>query len=380
MNRYITVLLGASLLLTGCIPGFEKQEEVIQDPLQEEAERAIVPRYKISDEYYQTILPFKPGQTRGQVVPRLGSRYDVDEFETGLMRLSLAQFPSNTYLYQDGQTIPRNTVRAWLQRKEGEGSLGLNLPLVEGADDQETNENSPIILAHILEQNYLVRKNDGNVELGGVTIGLALNTVHSYEMVLESGVPVARDYPIPDGLIESEGKRMAETIAARVRDEVGSGIPIMIALYKQSPNTSIVPGTFIARATVAENSATVSRWETVNESYQLFPSTAAMNDYRDDAIRFREFKADIDDYFPNHTGVVGTGHYIEEDLQRLTIRINMDFHGKAELIGFTQYVTGLVLEHFPAHVNLQLSIMSINGPEALIIRDAGAEKPFVHIY
>ena len=68
------------------------------------------------------------------------------------------------------------------------------------------------------------------------------------------------------------------------------------------------------------------------------------------------------------------------EIQQLAIEVNMEFNGKAELIGFTQYVTGLLVEHFPNYMNLQVSISSINGQEALIVRDAGAEKPFVHIY
>ncbi|WP_404430601.1 CamS family sex pheromone protein [Sutcliffiella horikoshii] len=383
MKRFLSLLLVVSLFATGCVPGFEKQEEVVQDPAQQEnTEQAIVPRYKISDDYYQTILPYKPGETRGQIAPRLNSRVDVEELETGLMRMAQEVFPSDSYLYQEGQYIKRDTIRNWLGRvdPEDEEKPGLNPPLIRGVDTEDTNEKSPIYLAHIQEQNYLVRKGEDQVELGGVSIGIALNSVHYYNLSDdEGGYP--REYVIPDDELEAEGKKIAEEVIRRVRGMEGlENVPIIIGLYKQSPANAVVPGSFIAKANVATGDNSIGKWEEVNEEYHLFPNSDTTELYRDDAVRFENFKLDIDDYFPNHTGVIGKGYYRDGELQQLSIEVNMEFNGKAELIGFTQYVTGLVVEHFPNYINLQVSISSISGEEALIVRDAGSEKPFVHIY
>nr|WP_269151725.1 CamS family sex pheromone protein [Sutcliffiella horikoshii] len=381
VKRFLSLLLVVSLFATGCVPGFEKQEEVVQDPAQQEnTEQAIVPRYKISDDYYQTILPYKPGETRGQIAPRLNSRVDVEEMETGLMRMAQEVFPSDSYLYQEGQYIKRGTISEWLKRKTGEDGLGLNPPLVRGKDTEETNENSPIYLAHIQEQNYLIRKGEDQVELGGVSIGIALNSVHYYNLSdSEGGYP--REYTIDAEELEAEGKKIAEEVIKRVRTMEGlQNVPIIVGLYKQSPANSVVPGSFIAKANVASGNNTIGKWDSVNEEYHLFPHSKTTELYRDDAVRFENFKLDIDDYFPNHTGVIGKGYYSDGEIQQLSIEVNMEFNGKAELIGFTQYVTGLLVEHFPNYMNLQVSISSISGQEALIVRDAGAEKPFVHIY
>lgn len=209
MKRFLSLLLVVSLFATGCVPGFEKQEEVVQDPAQQEnTEQAIVPRYKISDDYYQTILPYKPGETRGQIAPRLNSRVDVEELETGLMRMAQEVFPSDKYLYQEGQYIKRDTIKRWLGRvnPEDEETPGLNPPLIRGVDTEDTNEKSPIYLAHIQEQNYLVRKGEDQVELGGVSIGIALNSVHYYNLTDEEG-GYPREYVIPDKELEAEGKK-----------------------------------------------------------------------------------------------------------------------------------------------------------------------------
>ena len=69
-----------------------------------------------------------------------------------------------------------------------------------------------------------------------------------------------------------------------------------------------------------------------------------------------------------------------DQLRKLTIDITIQFYGKAETIGFTQYVTGLVMQHFPDYINVDVSISSVGGIEALIVRKAGESTPFVHIF
>ncbi len=55
-------------------------------------EQAIVPNYSISDEYYKTTIPFEGGNARGLVVQGVSNRLDIDEFETGLMRIAKESF------------------------------------------------------------------------------------------------------------------------------------------------------------------------------------------------------------------------------------------------------------------------------------------------
>jgi len=69
-------------------------------------------------------------------------------------------------------------------------------------------------------------------------------------------------------------------------------------------------------------------------------------------------------------------------MQNLSIEIPIQFYGEAEALGFTQFVAGKVMEHFPPNntSSVQVSITSVYGPEALIVRDVDAEEPFIHIY
>jgi protein involved in sex pheromone biosynthesis len=377
-------LLALSLvfLLSACAPTFQKQNEVVQSN-KKEKEKAIIPKYKISDEYYRTILPFVPGETRGMVVGNLNTRYDINEFETGLMRIAQKNFDPNKYLFREGQEIKRNTVKLWLNRKftkaqlSAEGlkedeNIGLN-PL-----DEKGDMKTPIYLAHILEQDYLIKDKKNTVKLGGVVIGLALNTTYYYQTV-QYGPTYEKK--ITRSEFEAQGKKIASEVLQRLRNTKDiKDVPITIALYETASKSSVVPGNFFAYTTVDSNSSTIGNWDKLNEKYFLFPSEDAQDTHRDDVTAFLNFKQDVEEYFPNFNGVIGKAFYVEDQLQNLNITIPIQFYGESEAIGFTQYVTGLVMEHFPKYISVSVNVSSVDGPEALIMRKANQDEPFVHIY
>ncbi|MHC0039460.1 CamS family sex pheromone protein [Pseudoneobacillus sp. C159] len=387
MKPFLMVLLSLFLLLSGCAPNFEKQEEVVQEQ-QDSNKKAIIPKYQISDKYYRTILPFEPSKARGMVVGELNTRNDISEFETGLMRLAQGSFDPDQYLFQEGQTLDTKTVESWLKRKCLPGQLkearlteseniGLN-PTDEKQCSPRTRGNAPIYLASILEHNYLIKSDEKTVQLGGIAIGLALNSIHYYQP--EEFGPIFEE-KIDPAVMEKEGKKIAAEVVRRLRAMPGlKEVPIMIGLFEQESKASVVPGHFFAYSTVGKGSANIDKWEKASDKYYLFPSSAATKDHRDDVTSFLNFKQDVEEYFPNFTGVVGKAFYKGEQLQNLNISISIQFYGRAEVIGFTQYVTGLVMEHFPDYISVQVDVSSVSGPEALIVRKAEAKEPFVHIY
>ncbi|WP_449622525.1 CamS family sex pheromone protein [Robertmurraya sp. Marseille-Q9965] len=388
MRKISLVVFALVLLLVGCAPNFQKDQEIVQET-EDTKEKAIIPKFKISDQYYQTILPFEPSEARGLVVNRLNTRYDIDEFETGLMRIAQNTFDPDKYLFQEGQYLDRKTVGLWLNRQytdaqlkelglKAEENIGLN-PLDPGTGDVKTrNKENPIYLAHILEHDYLVKGEDGTAHLGGIVIGLALNSVHYFQ---EIQYGPTFETKIEHATLDKEGKKIAEQVISRLRQIKGlSKVPITIALFEQESQSAVVPGNFFAYAKVGEGSSKIGGWEKVNEDYVLFPSDDAENDHRDDLTTFLNFKQDVEEYFPNFNGVIGRAFYIENELQKLSIDIPIQFYGKAESVGFTQYVTGLILEHFPDYISVQVNVSSVNGPEALIVREVDQKEPFVHIY
>ncbi|MCM3176285.1 CamS family sex pheromone protein [Cytobacillus horneckiae] len=388
MKKIMMILFALTLLLAGCAPNFNKQEEVIEEN-ENADEQAIIPNYNISDSYYRTILPFKPSEARGLVVNNINTKYDLTEFETGLMRVAQNNFDTEKFFFQEGQHLDRDTIRSWLNREYTAGqlkkhkleeneNLGLNPIDDEKGDIEERNEKAPIYLAHILEHNYLVKDGDEKVKLGGVVIGLAMNSVHYYQ---KEQYGATFETPIGHKKIEEEGKKMAEEILTRLRGMEGlENVPITIALFEQQSRTSVVPGNFFAYAHAGEGSNKLGGWEKVDEKYVLFPSGEAEKNHREDLTSFLNFKQDVEKYFPNFNGVIGNGFYIGDQLNQLNIEIPIQFYGKAEAVGFTQYVTSRIMNMFPEYISVQVNITSVNGPEALIVRESNASEPFVHIY
>ncbi|MFJ7727270.1 CamS family sex pheromone protein [Neobacillus sp. NPDC097160] len=385
MRKFSLLALSLVFLLSACAPNFQKQNEAVQTKEKVKG-KAIIPKYNISEKYYRTILPFQPGEARGMVVNNINTRYDLNEFEMGLMRIAQNSFDTEKYFFREGQEVKGKTVRQWLNRQytdeqlkekniKAEDNIGLN-PVDTGAAGTEPT--SPIYLAHILEHDYLTKDDKGNVALAGVTFGLALNSIYYYKLT-PGGDTFEKKIDFAD--MEKEGKKLAEEVVKRARNIKSlKDVPITIALFEQESKSSVTPGRFFAYTTVDQGNSNLNNWEKVDEKYYLFPSTDATNDHRDDTIAFLNFKQDVEEYFPNFNGVIGRAFYTGDQLQELNITIPIQFYGKTEGIGFTQYVTGLVMEHFPKYLSVSVSVTSVDGPEALIVRKANENEPFVYIY
>jgi len=396
MKKFVGILLGVVLVLSGCSASIQNENKVVQDNKNKQ-QNAIIPKYSISNDYYKTILPYKPSTTRGLIVSDIGNRLDIDEFEQGLMRISSDQFPKKDYLYQDGQLLDKSVVQSWLKRKYTPQEYKQNLADLKKVDKTATLNNdglnpassdtvklsadqqaqqAPIYLNHILEQDYL-KKSGNEVKVEGVSIGLAMNSIYYYKE--EHGYPRERD--IPQSKMLEQGKIMAQQILTRLRSMPQfKDIPITFGIFRQGSRDSVVPGSYIVKTDVSGSDSTIGSWDKIDEKYYLFPSSQATADHRDDAMKLMNFKTDIESYFPNYTGVVGKGFYKDNELVDLTIDIPMQFYGKSEVIAFTQYVTGLVMEYFPSYLKVQVNISSVDRPEALIVKDVNVDKPNVHIY
>ena len=374
------------VLIAGCAPDLAKDTEVINETEKnEEVATTIIPSMQISQDYYRTLLPYAPSKSRGLVVTNIYSKYDIKEVESGLLRLSQRTFSADDYLFQEGQMLDTETLGSWLQRKKEEKkdkkgnvipNLGLNPLLPGGEMTAELSKTAPMYLSHIVEQNFMVKTDDNKIRLGGVSIGLAMNSVFYYKL----GDYGPYEQPIPQKTIEDQGKKMAAEIIKRMRAMKGlENVPITVGLFKQEDRNTIVPGTYFAYS-VADEGKALGEWTNLNEEYVIFPQPASEVKYREVGDSFNNFKQDVEEYFSNYTSIIGTGFYQDDRIKKLTIDIPIQFYGTAEIIGFTQYMTGLVMEHFPASMNVEVSVTSINGPEAVVIKKADDKEPYVHIY
>ncbi|MDL4842041.1 CamS family sex pheromone protein [Aquibacillus rhizosphaerae] len=381
------LLLCMLLIMTSCAPSFNQPDEVVEETQDETGqETAIIPKYKIADENYRVLLDYKLSQSRGVIVNQVANRLDIDEMEEGLRRHSISYYDPDNYFFQEGQYITEDVLYSWLGRyEEGESEQGLNpeVPDTEGLDTEELKkieEDNPKYLSHILEQDYLTKTDDDVVQLGGISIGIALKSVYRYQTEI-GGPYYYEDISMSEMLVE--GKKIAQEVLTRTRqieELADQNVPIMIALYREEAQDSLVPGRFVARTSVSGDSSSIGEWQTVNEEYVLFPSSNGKNKYPDTWANLDDFESDVSEYFPNYVSVIGKGFYIDEQLQKLTIEIPISFNGKAEIIGFTQYVYGLVMEGFQTHYDLEINITSSGEQESLITRKSGDDEPYVHVY
>ncbi|WP_456272583.1 CamS family sex pheromone protein [Bacillus sp. AK031] len=373
----------AALLLSGCAPAFEKQDQVVQED-ENKTEKAIIPNYQISDDYYKKLLPYESTDTRGMVVNNLHSRYDIDVFESGLVRMAKNSFSTDQYLFKEGQILDKETIQSWLNRKFTSEQLeekGLSEKENTGLNPVENTPNdgkdSPIYLAHMIEHNYLEKVEDDKIHLAGVVIGLAMNSVSYYQ---DQSNGVTRETKISHEEVQQQGKQIAQEVINRLREKPElDGVPITIALYEQSSKDSVSPGSYFAYTNVEAGAGTINEWKSVDEQHYFFPSVQAEEAHPEDMKVFNSFKEKMETYFPNYVGVVGSAFYKDGVLESLDIDIPIQFNGKAETIGYTQYAAELAAELFPKKIDVEIEITSADGPEALIVINK-EDEPFVHIY
>ncbi|MFD2045206.1 CamS family sex pheromone protein [Ornithinibacillus salinisoli] len=406
MRRISIGLICTLLLLTSCTPNFNEKDEVLQNDEESKGQPSIVPSYSLSDENYRMILPYRTSEARGVIVNQLANRLDIDEMEEGLRRHSKEFFDPEKYYFEEGQYLTDDTVYTWLGRNLTDEQLeaqvqaeikrlqnaqmtvneerirdqftrGLNPP-IEDEDSKDEQEDNPRYLSHILEQNFLRKKEDNTVELVGVSIGLALKSVYRYQT--EVGGPYYYK-EISESKMLKQGQEIAQTVLERLREMEGlENVPIMIALYREEAQGSSTPGNFVAKTLVSEGNRTIGDWNNINEDYVLYPSDEADKKYYDDAQIVKSFGDDIAQFFPNYVGVIGEGFYVNDELQRMTLEVPIEFYGKGEILGFAQYAYSLVKEMFPDYYDLEVKISSSHQTEAVIYREAGQNDPTVHIF
>lgn len=371
-TKWLTPVALSALLLTGCLPTPKNdQEKVVQETEESDQEMVIIPDDQIKKEYYRTPVPFKKSASRGLVVSNLNTKYDMQETEEGLLRISTMYFDPADYYFQEGQYIDRDTAKQWLSRKSN-FEAGLNPPIKDGMTPEQIADQAPIYLAHITEQNYLQMTDDKKVKLAGVSIGLAMNSLYYPRE--------GNERPIDDKTIEEKGKQMADIILKRLRSMPElKDIPIAVGLFKQKSRNDIVPGTYFATSFAPKGKEEFTGWKEVDEQYVLLPASSSTGNYRDLNTTFKNFKQDIDDSFDSFVNVVGTAFYKDQKLNSMHIEIPIQFFGKSELISFSQYLTSLIKKYFK-DVPVEVSVTSVNGPEVLIVNEGDNSEPLVHVY
>lgn len=402
MKKLAGVLsIGALVLLASCGPSGGGEEEVKQETADGGEKTSVVSSYNFSDEEYKVLLPYESGKSkgvvnyetsaaRGVIINQIANRLDIDEVEEGLRNHSKDVFSPDDYYFREGQMLDSDTLYSWIGRyakaqeddkgkvsdDEKAKELGLNPELNEDKASEKDFRDNPKYLSHILEQDYMVEDDNGDIKLGGVSIALAMKS--EYQFTTGGKGPYREE--IPEDEMLAQANQMSKKIVERMREIDGLGdVPIHITVYQEAKKESVVPGHFVAETTVDKGSSSVGDWDKIDEKNVLFPSDDAEENYPDESQYISAFTTKVASFFPNYTGMVGRGFYQDDELKKLTIDIPIQFEGNAEVVAFTQYAYSQIMDIFPNYYDLEINITSNDQTEAIITREHDTKEPEVYI-
>lgn len=394
MKRTIILLISVLFILAACSNGNQddRKDKSADHP---NSANQIATDKDVQGDNYRTLLPFKESKARGILQDNMTNGYNGEDFERGLLNLSKDVFSTDKYLYQDGQYLSKSTINAYLEPKftkdeidkmseseqkdkNANENLGLNPSHHGETDKAKIAKKSPAYLSNILEQDFYGNRDKKGSNIKGMTIGLAMNSVYYYQKE-KDGETYSEN--LDDKEIEKQGKSMASEILSRLRaNEDLKDIPIHFAIYKQSGQDSISPGSFIAQTTADDGQTTINHWKSINEKTVLLPSDDA--DKLNETLNnnFKQFNNNLQSYFTNFTQAAGKVKFVDKKPRQLTVDLPINYYGQAETIAITQYVTEQANKYFDNIDSYEIRIKDGNTSRALISKSKDDKEPQVHIY
>ncbi|MGP4117305.1 CamS family sex pheromone protein [Levilactobacillus zymae] len=304
-----------------------------------------------------------------------GNTYNLKSFENGMLNVSKKVFSTKKYVFQEGQYLSSTTVQNWLDRKSKSNTTGLN-PTDNGS--KSASKRNPIYIQALEEQDYMTQKNN-KLSLGGVTIGIAVNSVDYYK---KTQYGATYETKITQAAGEAYAKKAANTVLKRLRQKSAlKNVPIVIAVYRQASNDSLVGGNFLAYSTNKAGSTSVSKWTPLNVKNYTFPlSSGQSSPNSNDASSFSNFKSQVENFFPNLSGVTAQAQYDGKSLAGMHVNITTQFYSQTEIISFTQYLQTTAQKYLPSGVPIDITVSSTDGIQSFLSRTKNEKKFTSHVF
>ena len=382
----MATILSTVTLLSGCLSELDK--EIVEETIAPDHVAVQPVENQISTDFYRAVMTdgkYELGIASSSNYG-LSSSGNILAFEEGLLRISKNIFPTEQYFLREGQVIDNETMTNWLGRESATNPEGLNpantqqimeettLALEQEDSDevQETQENSqvivdssstPIYLSQLMEKNLMVETEDG-FSLSGIIIGLAMNSV--YEYTDSDGLNYKQEISL--GEMRERGRSYANIIVGRLRNtESLRNVPIVVAIFRQSPTDSLAGGTFVMHGISREGNY-ISDWTEQNEYRVSLPITSS-SEYSDQYAFFDTFSSQVINFFPHLNGVTGEALYIDNILSSLTLEIVTQFYQQTEITALTQHLTDVANQTLPQGIPIEINVTSVHGAEAVLMRD-----------
>ena len=321
---------------------------------------------------YQSVIRrghYLTSKSRGIDIQQDDNQFNLKSFESGLLDLSKEQFPTNKYIFQEGQYIPAKTTEHWLERRNKN---------IQGLNPAGKNTKKPLYLQQLDEQDFLTRHGK-HLKLSGMTVGLGINSMYYYRKEKYGAVYKKK---LDSNEIKAQGRSIAAKVLKRLRKKPKlKHIPIVMGLYKQAPNDSLVGGNFFDYS--VNNGNTISGWKSINEKNYVFPSNSGSNgnsSRSNDANDFSNFKSQIQNFFPNLSGVTAQAHYINGSLNGMHVHITTQFYSQTEITAFTQYLQTAAKKYLPSRVPIDITVNSSEGIQSFLSRGSSSRSFSAHIF
>lgn len=325
---------------------------------------------------YQGVIKkghYRTSKARGVNVSQNNNQYNLKSFESGLTTVSKRVFSTKNYIFQEGQYLDTDTVTNWLGRKTKKNPEGLN-----PAQGKKSNPN-PEYIQQLEEQDYMT-ESGSKLKLKGMTIGIGINSEYNYKKK-DDGPSYTKK--ISNAEVERQGKIAAEKVLKRLRARKDlQNIPIVIALYKQAPDDSLVGGTFFAYSN--NKGDTISSWHTLHYRNEVLPkaggTTSENQDDSSNSSSFSNFKSQVQSFFPNLSGVTAQAQYNGSSMTGMHITITTQFYSQSEITSFTQYITRAARRYLPSGIPIDIKIQSDSNVQAVVFRNSGSDKFQSHVF
>lgn len=351
MKRLALSILVFAFLLVGCSKPEDKQEE------------SPVVTVK-APESYAVLLPFQTN-----VIRYVHSSTNYIEIGQGLYNYSKEYFSGNTVVVKEGEIIDSyNTsdhpsYRPLVLLREGASNpYGLNPSSTANVPiGNEQTIQGPMIVRDLYEVDFVAK--DDSTEVVGIAFALVVQE--------EISDLDGNSYTIQGEELYNYATTAGRKLESYLRSlpEVGD-VPILIMIYNSSSSDSNLPGTFIVKGYFNGRSG---QFEKVNEKWVLFPTNEALSLDSSTYSQFEGFRNAIKEFIPESIGIIGKGYYIDNEIVKLLITINIQGKTYTEVYALTEYMVQLA-ENFNLELELIIEITSFNRTIAVITKEAHSNK------
>jgi len=369
-------LASCSLLLAAC--GNLKNSDLASNSTTTTSKTKKYETTPSTDGGYSVLLKkgvYKTSPISGLEATNYDNSVDESAMERGLIRVSKKVFSTKDYVIQEGQQLDETTVTNWLGRYSKSNKEGLNLK--NNGKTGSTTRN-PIILQQIMEEDFYV-KSGSSYKLAGISISLGLNSVDYYTKTTDGAEYSTKISPAKQ---RAFGQKTANMIVSRLHAKKKlKNIPIMVGLFSKTDTDSLVGGTYFSYGTASANSSKISKWSSVNEKTQVLPTVdGASAVSASDESKFTSFKDEIEDYFPNISGVTATLRYYDGKLAYESIAITTQFYGYLQVQSFAQTVMSRAKKYLGTSSPVEITISSVNDTQAVVAKETATGSYRMHIY